>query len=161
MTRRRTATCKALYPGSIPGVASRYCCLQLVGCRGAAIRADTDAVAAQLRRVIAAYPRDQLGPAAAALALDLIGRVARGEVKVRHAQDASELIRTLVDVARLEAGEPTSAALVATVNASDVAARVAELQRSARAAPVVAAGELADVKPSPPASVTGDDQAEA
>jgi hypothetical protein len=100
----------------------------------AALRADTEAVASHLRRIINAYPREQLGPAAAALALDLIGRVARGEVKVRHAQDASELIRTLVDVTRLEGGEPTSAAVVAHVDSATVAARVAQLQAQARAA---------------------------
>ena len=121
----------------------------------AATRADTDAVAAQLRRIIDTYPRDQLGPAAAALALDIIGRVARGEITVRHAQDASELIRTLVDIARLEQGEPTSASVIAHVDASVVAARVAELQRSARAA-LAAVAVPSD--PSPMAPVGGDDQ---
>ena len=123
----------------------------------AATRADTDAVAAQLRRIIDTYPRDQLGPAAAALALDIIGRVARGEITVRHAQDASELIRTLVDIARLEQGEPTSASVIAHVDASVIAARVAELQRSARAA-LAAVAVPAD--PSPTAPVAGDDQAD-
>jgi hypothetical protein len=100
----------------------------------AALRADTDAVAAHLRRIVTAYPRDQLGPAASALALDVIGRVARGEVKVRHAQDASELIRVLVDVARLEKGEPTSATVIAHVDSATIAARVGQLQAQARAA---------------------------
>jgi hypothetical protein len=99
-----------------------------------ALRADTDAIAAHLRRIIDAYPREQLGPAAASLALDLIGRVGRGEVKVRHAQDASDLIRVLVDVARLEEGEPTSTAVIAHVDSATVAARVGQLQAQARAA---------------------------
>jgi hypothetical protein len=91
-------------------------------------------VAAQLRRIVDAYPRDQFGPAAAALALDLIGRVARGEMKVRHAGDVAELVRVLADVARLEAGQPTSASVVAHLSSEDAAERLTRLQASARAA---------------------------
>jgi hypothetical protein len=100
----------------------------------AAVRADTNEVAAHLRRIVDLYPRAELGPAAAALALDIIGRVGRGEVKVRHAHDASELIRVLVDVARLEEGEPTSTAVIAHVDSATVVARVGQLQAQARAA---------------------------
>src|SRR5262249_4712145 len=115
----------------------------------AALRADTEAVASHLRRIINAYPREQLGPAAAALALDLIGRVARGEVSVRHAQDASELIRVLVDVARLEEGEPTSTAVIAHVDSATVPARVGQLQAQARAALGVLVGDQAAEQPGP------------
>jgi hypothetical protein len=97
-----------------------------------ALRAETETVAAHLRRIIDAYPREQLGPAAAATASDIIARVGRGEIKIRHAADAAELLKVLTDIARLEAGEPTSASLVAHVDAGTVAARVAELQAEAR-----------------------------
>jgi hypothetical protein len=63
--------------------------------------------------------------------MDMIGRVTRGEVTVR---DPAEWVRVLVDVARIEEGQHTSAALVAHLSSEDTAARVAALQTSARAA---------------------------
>jgi hypothetical protein len=98
----------------------------------ATMRAGVDDAARHLQRVIAAHDRQQLGPAAAATASDIIARVGRGEIKIRHAADAAELLKVLTDIARLEAGEPTSAALVAHVGAADVARQVAELQAEAR-----------------------------
>jgi hypothetical protein len=62
-----------------------------------------------------------------------MGRLLVGEIKLRGA-DVAPVLRALVDIARLESGEPTSAALVAHVDAATVASRVGELQRQARAA---------------------------
>lgn len=69
-----------------------------------------------------------------------------GAIRLRGA-DVAPTLRALVDIARLEAGEPTSAALVAHVDAGEVAARIGVLQSQARAA-------LAMV--SLPAQATGD-----
>jgi hypothetical protein len=62
-----------------------------------------------------------------------MGRLLVGEIKLRGA-DVAPVLRALVDIARLESGEPTTAALVAHVDAATVASRVSELQRQARAA---------------------------
>jgi len=93
----------------------------------AAERADIAQVAAELHRLMAAFGREDLGPTAAAAALDAIGRVQRGEWKVR---DPADWVRVLVDVARLEASEATSASIVAHLGADQVRA----LRDQARAA---------------------------
>jgi hypothetical protein len=96
---------------------------------------------------VTTYNRDQLGPLAGALAADIMARLLSGEIRLRSA-DVAPTVRALVDIVRLESGEATSTALVAHVDAADVAARVGALQRQARAA-------LATV--SLPAQATGDD----
>jgi hypothetical protein len=82
---------------------------------------------------VQAHERSKLGPTAAALAAEIMGRLLVGEIKLRGA-DVAPVLRALVDIARLESGEPTSAALVAHVDAATIASRVTELQRQARAA---------------------------
>jgi hypothetical protein len=94
-----------------------------------------------------------------------MGRLLTREIKLRGA-DVAPTLRALVDIARLESGEVTSAALVAHVDASSVAARVGELQRQARAALVAVTADVIDQDVggtcgdvvSPPASAAGDDQ---
>jgi len=104
----------------------------------AAQRGELHEVAAELRRLANTFHRDELGPMAAAAAIDAIGRVQRGEWKVR---DPADWVRVLVDVARLEAGEATSAALIAHVGADQVRA----LRDQARAAlPSAAADSVAE-----------------
>jgi hypothetical protein len=98
--------------------------------RALAERAASDAVASELRTLAGSYRREDLGPAAVAAALDMIGRVVRGEQSVR---DPADWVRVLVDVARLEAGEPTSASVVAHVGGAALA-RARELRDEARAA---------------------------
>jgi hypothetical protein len=103
----------------------------------AATRATSLEVVRQLEALANSHMRTQLGPMAAAAAMDAIGRVTSGEVKLRGA-DVAGWVRALVDVARMEAGEPTSAALIAHVSTADVAARVEQLQVQARAALAIA-----------------------
>jgi hypothetical protein len=86
-----------------------------------------------LSTAVETLQRDQLGPIAAAAAVHLIGRLLAGEIKLRGA-DFAPTVRALVDIARLEAGEPTSSALVTHVTADEVIARVRALQTSAIAA---------------------------
>jgi hypothetical protein len=112
-----------------------------------------------------AHERSKLGPLAAALAAEVMGRLLTNEIKLRGA-DVGPVLRALVDIARLEAGEATSATLVAHVDASAVAARVGELQRRARAALVAVTADVTDQgvgsqgsdAASPSASAGGDDE---
>jgi hypothetical protein len=126
--------------------------------RAELVRAETQKVAQHVATLAATFDREDLGPAAAAVAMELIGRVSRGEIPVRHAGDAAELVKVLVDVARLEAGESTSNAVVAHVT-SDQLARVRALQEQARTALSSSALAVDDVEVvevgSPPAAVDG------
>lgn len=93
-------------------------------------RAAAADVLGELRTLAGLAERADLGPVAVAAALDAIGRVQRGEWSVR---DPADWVRVLVDVARLEAGEATSASIVAHVG-RDAAAGVMALRDQARAA---------------------------
>jgi hypothetical protein len=99
----------------------------------AARRADSEAVNVAVATVRAAHDRGELGPTARAAAIDLIGRVVMGEVPIRHATDAANLIRVLVDVARLEENQPMRTAVVANLSSDDVAERIRQMQQYARA----------------------------
>jgi hypothetical protein len=115
--------------------------------RAAAQRAEPVAVLDAVRSLARQAERADLGPAAVGAALDMIGRVVSGDQRV---PDPAAWLRALVDVARLEAGEATSATLVAHVG-SDAAARVLALQaraRSALSSTVLAADDV-----DPPAAV--------
>jgi hypothetical protein len=81
--------------------------------------------------------RARLGPLCAAAAMWTIGEVVAGRQKVR---DPAAWVRVLVDVARLEAGEVTSATASVTVTADDVR-RAVELREVARRALGDGAGE--------------------
>jgi hypothetical protein len=112
--------------------------------RAELVRAETQKVAQHVATLATTFDREHLGPAAAAVAMELIGRVSRGEIPVRHAGDAAELVKVLVDVARLEAGESTSNAVVAHVT-SEQLDRVRALQAQARTALASTALAVADV----------------
>lgn len=90
----------------------------------AAGRATPEEVARNLRALTGRYQRDQLGPTAFAAAVELVGRVATGEVPVRNAGEAAELLRALVDIGRMEGGEATSHALVGHVSVAELAERL-------------------------------------
>jgi hypothetical protein len=94
---------------------------------------DVRTASAALVEVREAFDRDRLGPDAAAAAGYVIGRIVTGSIPIRHAEDAATLLRALVDVARLEAGQPTTATAVLHVGA-DATARVLALRDQARAA---------------------------
>ena len=107
--------------------------------RTASRRRDVKTVAATLSAVADAVDRDSLGHHAAAVAGYVMGLVTTGAVPVRHAGDAAELIRVLVDVARLEEGAPTSTSVVAHVSTADVVALRDQARR--------ALGVVVDVDP--------------
>jgi len=111
------------------------------GRKGAAVRrARRDAKASSVREVAAVlttlrgeFDRGSLGPDAAAVGGWLLGRIVSGSIPIRNGDEAASLLRALVDVARLEAGESTSNTLVAHVGAG-AAAEVRALRDQARAA---------------------------
>ena len=79
-------------------------------------------ITALLSDLVAACPREQLGPAAAAVAQDVIARILAGDIKIRHAGDAADLIRTLHAVARLEESQPTR--IGASLNTAELIASI-------------------------------------
>ena len=93
-----------------------------------------------LREARDTFGRADLGSDAAAVASWVLAEIVAGRVKVRHAGDAAELLRCLVDVARLEAGQHTAANLTTTVTVAEVV----ELQRQARAALGIVVAEVHD-----------------
>ena len=95
--------------------------------RATAARDVSDALAS----VLATFHREDLGDASAAVAGWLLGRISAGQVPVRNAGEAADLLRALVDVARLEAGQATSTSVVAHVG-STATAEVLALRDRAR-----------------------------
>lgn len=98
--------------------------------------------ATQLETLRATFNRATLGDDAAVIGQLILARIASGEIKVRG-EDAAALLRAVHEIARLEAGQATSHALVGHVSQADSVARVVELQRQARA--VLDAGRVIDV----------------
>jgi hypothetical protein len=111
------------------------------GKKGAeALRARREASSSSGRQVVKVLDtlrdtarREDLGPNAAGVASWLLGRIVQGAIPVRNGGEAADLLRALVDVARLEAGESTSNTLVAHVGAG-AAAEVIALRDQARRA---------------------------
>lgn len=93
------------------------------------VKRDRDALRA-LRTVADKVDRDELGTLALAAAVDIMGKVVAGTVKVR---DPAAWVRVLVDIARAEEGLPTSTSVVAHVG-TDAVARALALRDEARAA---------------------------
>ena len=90
-------------------------------------------LAQQLTAVTQAFERSHLGPAAAATAQQLLSRVLTGDIPVRNGDEAAALLRVMVDVARLEAGQATGHTITATLSTKEAVERVEQLQRQARA----------------------------
>lgn len=110
----------------------------------AAVATSASDAAVKLDELARTFQRDRLGEYAAAAAGHVLGELVGGRIKVRHGEDAAALLRALVDIARLEAGEATSVHLSAHLSGEDAASRVAELRRRAAATVlVVEAGEVA------------------
>lgn len=62
----------------------------------------------------------------------LMARLASGEIPVRNGGEAADLLRALHEIARLEAGQPTSLSATVTIDQAQAVARLAELQSRAR-----------------------------
>jgi hypothetical protein len=127
----------------------------------AAMRADIGSQVAALRTLADHAQGLDIAGVCLGVVVQVLSRVSTGAVPVRHAGDAAELVRVLVDVARLVNGQPTSTAVVAHLSSAEARARLAELAELAsdRLSPaVVAAAD--DQVPSPGAlgDGIGDDQ---
>lgn len=101
--------------------------------RRAAQAATSEAVARELDTLRTTLQRDDLGPTAAAAAQLLIGRVATGDIPVRNGDEAAALLRALVDVARIEEGQHTSASIVGHIDGTAAIERIRSLREAARA----------------------------
>jgi hypothetical protein len=96
-------------------------------------RGDVRQAARLLESLADTHSREDLGRHAAAVAGYVLGQIAGGRVPIRNADDAATLLRALVDVARIEEGQPTSTALVAHVG-TGATAEVLALRDQARRA---------------------------
>ncbi|HKE51286.1 MAG TPA: hypothetical protein VKE25_07230, partial [Actinomycetes bacterium] len=101
--------------------------------KAAARKGTVRAMAEELTAISATFDRDRLGTHAAACASWLMGRVVSGQIPVRNGDEAATLLRALVDVARIEAGQPTGTTVVAHLGSSAMA-EVLALRDQARAA---------------------------
>ena len=79
------------------------------------------------------FQREQLGPAALAAASVIIGRILRNEIEISE-KSAADLIRTLTDIGRMEAGQATSLSGVVHVGKADLE-RLQALRESASSDP--------------------------
>jgi hypothetical protein len=99
--------------------------------------------------LVAATPREQLGPVCAAVAINVAVGVLDGSIPVRNGSEAADVIRVLVDVARLESGQPTSTSIVGHLTSAQVRARLEELKALAT--------DTLEVRAVPAPVVDGDD----
>jgi hypothetical protein len=99
--------------------------------RALAKRETVDDIAVGLRTLAATYRREELAPIAIGAAIDLIGRVTRGEIPVRNGSEVAELVRALVDIGRMESGDPARTVAVAHLSGPALAERLRALQATA------------------------------
>lgn len=101
--------------------------------RKAATAKNAAQLSAHLGAVRATFEGADLVESISAVLVVVLARVAAGEIPVRHAGDAAELVRALHEVARLETGQPTAIRADVKVDASVALDRLAALQQTARA----------------------------
>lgn len=93
----------------------------------AAKRSATLDAASSIAILRTAYERETVGDLARLIVVDTLARIGKGEIPIRHAADAAELIRTLVDIARVEEGKATS--ITATLTGADLVGKLREAQQ--------------------------------
>ena len=81
----------------------------------------------QLQSLMQSFNRQDLGPAASAVAQQTLHRIATGEIPIRNGSEAAEILRVTVDIARLEAGQATSQTAHIALSAEQVQARLAAI----------------------------------
>lgn len=74
------------------------------------------------------FHRDDIGTHSAAVAAMILARIAAGQIPIRHAADAADLLTALHNLTRLEEGQATSHTLNATVDAGTIVARIEQLR---------------------------------
>ena len=117
----------------------------------AAQAADASTLAGHLATFSATFQRDDLGQQTAAVAAMILAKLAAGQVPIRHAGDAAELLKVLVDITRLEEGQSTSNVLHGSVQIVErIEAMRAELTASRDAGMTTTIAEpstSADIQP--------------
>lgn len=86
------------------------------------------------------FRREDLSSQTSAVAAMILAKIAAGQVPIRHAGDAAELLKVLVDVTRLEEGQHTSAHLTASIDSEAIVARIEALR--AELTPPTVRGDL-------------------
>lgn len=76
--------------------------------KAAADAQDAETLANHLATFHERFKRDDIGTHTAAVAAMILAKLAAGQVPIRHAADAAELLKVLVDITRLEEGQATS-----------------------------------------------------
>ena len=117
--------------------------------RKAAQASDAQTLATFLSELPATFDRDQLPQHTAGVAAFILAKIAAGQVPIRHAGDAAELLKVLVDVTRLEEGQHTSAHLSASIDAESIVARIESLRGELSQAPPRGAITPPDELPQP------------
>lgn len=102
---------------------------------------DAEQGALELDRLVTRYERERLSVAAAAAVQHTIARVVAGDIPVKDATDAANLIKVLFDVARLEEGQATSHTLHASIDTAGIVSRIEQLR--------------AELAPMPPPEIEG------
>ena len=69
---------------------------------------DARTLAKHLETYSQTFTRADIGTHTAAVAAMILAKLAAGQVPIRHAADAAELLKVLVDITRLEEGQATS-----------------------------------------------------
>lgn len=89
---------------------------------------DALTLASHLATFTQTFDRTDVGAQAAAVAQMILARIAANQIPIRHAADAAELLRVLVDVTRLEEGLHTTASLSAQLDSSAIVARIEQMR---------------------------------
>ena len=76
---------------------------------------DARTLANHLETYSQTFQREDLSTNTAAVAAMILAKLAAGQVPIRHAGDAAELLKVLVDITRLEEGQSTSNVLHGSV----------------------------------------------
>jgi hypothetical protein len=87
-----------------------------------------------------------------------LARIAAGQIPIRNGDEAATLLRAMVDIARLEEGQPTSTAVIAHVGRSATADVLALRDQARRALGVgIDDDQDNDRTPASPAATAADD----
>jgi hypothetical protein len=89
---------------------------------------DARTLATHLQTFADTFQRDDIGTHSAAVAAMILAKIAAGQVPIRHAADAAELLKVLHDMTRLEEGQSTSNILHGTIDSGAIIARIEELR---------------------------------
>jgi hypothetical protein len=100
--------------------------------RGIARRAAPGALGRTLQLFRDTFANPDVGGDVLVVASVVLARLALGEIPIRNGEEAASVLRVLHEIARLEAGQPTSLTASVTVGPDVALARLAELRKQAQ-----------------------------